>query len=92
VQDEAKAALAKITETAMEGSAVVLTVNGHKQLMTLDEFATMPIVEFAKLFTASLHYFALGWVCLLCICICCDCHAVQDHLLTPSSIACQPLH
>jgi len=55
VQDEAKVALINMTETTMEGSAIVVTIYGHKQLMTMDEFATMSIVEFAKLFTASLH-------------------------------------
>ncbi len=39
----------------MDGSAIVLTVYGHKQLVTMEEFAGMPITEFAKLYTVSLQ-------------------------------------
>ncbi len=47
--------LANVAETAMDGSAIVLTVYGHKQLVTMEEFAGMPITEFAKLYTVSLQ-------------------------------------
>ena len=39
----------------MDGSAIVLTVYGYKQLVTMEEFAGMPITEFAKLYTVSLQ-------------------------------------
>jgi len=47
--------LANVAETAMDGSAIALTVYGHKQLVTMEEFAGMPITEFAKLYTVSLQ-------------------------------------
>ena len=47
--------LANVAEIAMDGSAIVLTVYGHKQLVTMEEFAGMPITEFAKLYTVSLQ-------------------------------------
>ena len=53
VQAEAKACLPLITETAMDGSAVVLTIHGHKQLMTLEDFSSLPVAGFAKLYTVG---------------------------------------
>ena len=53
VQDDAKAVLSNFTEV-MEGSAVVLTVYGHKQLMAMEEFATLSVADFAKVYTVSL--------------------------------------
>ena len=44
--------LSNFTEV-MEGSAVVLTVHGHKQLMTMEEFATLSVADFAKVYTVS---------------------------------------
>lgn len=55
MQDQARMSLANVAETAMDGSAIVLTVYGHKQLVTMEEFAGMPITEFAKLYTVSLQ-------------------------------------
>lgn len=51
-QAQARTSLANVAETAMDGSAIVLTVYGYKQLVTMEEFAGMPITEFAKLYTA----------------------------------------
>ena len=42
----------------MEGSAVVLTVHGYKQLMALEDFASWTAVQFAKLYTVS-----FVWTC-----------------------------
>lgn len=55
MQAQARTSLANVAETAMDGSAVVLTVYGYKQLVTMEEFAGMPITEFAKLYTVSLQ-------------------------------------
>ncbi|DBA66318.1 TPA: hypothetical protein ACH3X2_002313 [Trebouxia sp. C0005] len=49
-QDDAEAVLSTIKEV-MEGSAVVLTVHGYKQLMALEDFASWTAVQFAKLYT-----------------------------------------
>ncbi|KAL0038103.1 hypothetical protein WJX79_002782 [Trebouxia sp. C0005] len=53
-QDDAEAVLSTIKEV-MEGSAVVLTVHGYKQLMALEDFASWTAVQFAKLYTAYTH-------------------------------------
>jgi hypothetical protein len=37
----------------MEGSAIVLTVHGYKQLMAVEDFASWTAVQFAKLYTLS---------------------------------------
>ena len=59
MQDQARMSLANVAETAMDGSAIVLTVYGHKQLVTMEEFAGMPITEFAKLYTVSLQPYTI---------------------------------
>ncbi|DBA92646.1 hypothetical protein WJX77_002725 [Trebouxia sp. C0004] len=53
-QDDAEAVLSSIKEV-MEGSAVVLTVQGYKQLMALEDFASWTAVQFGKLYTAYTH-------------------------------------
>lgn len=58
-QDEAKARLPNLFETAMEGSAVVLHAYDHKQLVTVEEFRTMKVADFAKLYTVSFPEFFL---------------------------------
>jgi len=42
----------------MEGSAVVLTVNGSRQLIAMEDFASWTAVQFAKLYTVS-----FAWTC-----------------------------
>ena len=53
VQANAKACLARITETSQEGAAVILTVSDQKQVVTVEQLSTMPLVDFAKLYTVG---------------------------------------
>ncbi|DBB14398.1 TPA: hypothetical protein ACH3X3_004698 [Trebouxia sp. C0006] len=53
-QDDAEAVLSTIKDV-MEGSAVVLTVNGSRQLIAMEDFASWTAVQFAKLYTAYTH-------------------------------------